>query len=144
MTAPEWLSKPLAELNEEQWEALCDGCGKCCMVKLQDAETQHVYYTNVACELFNQNTCQCNDYAQRTKKVPTCLSLSLERPEEFAWLPQTCAYRLRFNSQPLYPWHPLISGDKNSVHEQGMSIQGKSVAQCEAGPLEKHIVTWFE
>ena len=142
MSAPDWLDKPLAELNKDQWEALCDGCGKCCMVKLQDQETDAIYYTNVACELFDTDKCKCTDYANRSKKVTSCLSLSLDRPEEFDWLPETCAYRLRFHSKPLYAWHPLISGNPLSVHQQGISVQGKTVTQSEAGPVEHHIIAW--
>lgn len=139
----DWLDKPLNELTFTQWESLCDGCGKCCMAKLQDAETEKIYYTNIACKLFDRKTCRCTDYQHRSQKVPDCIALSLERPNEFEWLPQTCAYRLRFNLQPLPDWHPLCSGDNNSVHSANISVQGKTVAQQEAGPIEHHIVDWM-
>lgn len=141
-TAPDWIDKSLAELTEAQWESLCDGCGKCCMAKLQDEETDKIYYTNVACELFDSDKCQCTDYENRTSRVPNCVSLSLKRPEEFMWLPSTCAYRLRFESKPLPNWHPLLTGDKNSIHESGNSIKNKTVNFKNAGPLEHHLVEW--
>lgn len=141
--ATDWWDKPLSELTATQWESLCDGCGKCCMAKLQDAETDKVYYTNIACELFNAKTCRCQDYPQRTQKVAGCVSLSLERPHEFEWLPQTCAYRLRLNLEPLPEWHPLRTGDANSVHAAGVSVLGKSVPFEKAGPIEHHIVEWY-
>ena len=141
--ATDWWDKPLSELTATQWESLCDGCGKCCMAKLQDAETDKVYYTNIACELFNANTCRCQDYPHRTQKVAGCVSLSLERLHEFEWLPQTCAYRLRLNSEPLPEWHPLLTGDASSVHATGVSVLGKSVQFEQAGPIEHHIVEWY-
>ena len=140
--ADDWLDKPLDKLDAAQWESLCDGCGKCCMSKLQDADSGKVYYTNIACELFDADTCRCRDYAHRTEKVVGCVSLSLQRLDEFEWLPQSCAYRLRLNSQPLPEWHPLKSGDADSVHEAGVSVRGKSVDFKQAGPIEHHIVDW--
>ncbi len=139
----DWLDKPLNELTASQWESLCDGCGKCCMAKLQDELTETLYYTNVACKLFDANTCRCTDYSHRTKKVPDCISLSLQRPHEFAWLPPTCAYRLRFNLKPLPEWHPLLSGDPNSVYDANVSVRNKTVQYDKAGPLEHHIVDWL-
>lgn len=140
--APDWIEKPLIELTEARWESLCDGCGKCCMAKLQDEETDKVYYTNVACKLFNLKKCQCTDYENRTKKVPDCISLSLNRPHIFEWLPKTCAYRLRFESKPLPDWHPLITGKASSVHTEGISVQDKAISVKRAGPLEHHLVDW--
>ena len=139
----EWWEKPLNELTTTQWELLCDGCGKCCMSKLQDAETDKVYYTNIACKLFNADICRCSDYDHRAKIVPDCITLSLDRPHEFEWLPLTCAYRLRFENKPLPNWHPLRTGDPLSVHEYHISVRGKTVQQEAAGPLEHHIVDWL-
>ena len=138
----DWLVKPLHELNAEQWESLCDGCGKCCMAKLQDAETDKIYYTNIACELFDAERCRCTNYLHRTQQVPGCVSLSLDRLHEFEWLPSTCAYRLRLNGQPLPDWHPLLSKDQESVHTAGISMRGKSVEFDQAGPIEHHIIDW--
>jgi uncharacterized cysteine cluster protein YcgN (CxxCxxCC family) len=140
MSIPDWLDKPLAELSASQWESLCDGCGKCCMAKLQDADTDEVFYTNVACTLFDEKTCRCQDYAHRTEKIPTCINLSLEKIHEIHWLPQTCAYNLRLQNKALPEWHPLISGKSDSVHAAGISMQGKTVNQKDAGPLVHHIV----
>ncbi len=141
-TSPEWIEKPLVDLTNDQWEALCDGCGKCCMAKLQDEETLKVYYTNVACELFDAQKCRCQDYDNRHEKVADCIALSLDRPDEFDWLPQTCAYRLRINSKPLPQWHPLITGNDNSTHEANASVQNKTISACGADNLEYHLVDW--
>ena len=140
--SPDWLNKPLHKLSADQWESLCDGCGKCCMAKLQDAETDKIYYTNIACELFDADRCRCTDYAVRTQKVAGCVSLSLDRLHEFDWLPSTCAYRLRLHGQPLPDWHPLLSMNKESVHIAGVSMRGKSVRFDQAGPIEHHIIDW--
>lgn len=112
------------------------------MAKLQDEETDKVYYTNVACELFNADTCRCQDYKNRSNKVPDCLTLSLERQSEFEWLPSTCAYKLRLNSQPLPNWHPLRSNDSESTHNADVSVKGKTIKLSEAGDLEHHLVDW--
>ena len=138
----DWLDKPLHELNLTEWEALCDGCGKCCMAKLQDVDTNKVYYTNIACKLFDASTCLCTDYSHRTQRVKDCVSLSLDRAHEFEWLPSSCAYRLRFYGKPLPTWHPLNSRNKDSVHTAGISMRGKSVSLEQAGPIEHHIVDW--
>ena len=135
-----WWQRPLAELDEQQWEQLCDGCGKCCMAKLEDPEIKTIYFSNVACELFDSTRCRCGDYAQRDQVVSNCRRLSLDRPEEFAWLPSSCAYRLRLHDQALPEWHHLLTGSKDTVHELGLSMQGKAIAAEEAGPVEHHII----
>ena len=112
------------------------------MAKLQDEETDKIYYTNVACRLFDSQKCRCTDYQHRTNEVPECISLSLVRPHEFAWLPSTCAYRLRFESKPLPDWHPIITGDANSTHQANVSVQNKTISLEEAGSLEHHLVDW--
>lgn len=140
--APDWIDKPLSELTKEQWESLCDGCGKCCMAKLQDEDTAKIYYTNVACELFDADKCRCTDYENRTRRVPDCISLSIQRPHEFAWLPTSCAYRLRFESKPLHTWHPLLTGNLNSTHEMNCSVKDRVISSKNAGPLEHHLVEW--
>ena len=139
---PEWVSKPLSELNRQQWEALCDGCGKCCMAKLQDQDTDKVYYTNVACELFDADSCRCQDYQNRQSRVPDCISLSVDMLNQFQWLPQTCAYRLRAQDELLPEWHPLISGNSNSVHCAGVSVKNKVVPIHQVEILEHHLVDW--
>jgi uncharacterized protein len=123
-----WETVPLEEMSAAEWEALCDGCGKCCMSKLIDDDTDEVLYTTVACRLFDAETCRCADYANRFKKVPDCVQLTPENVGTIPWLPKTCAYRLLVEGWPLYEWHPLISGDPQSVHEAHASMRGKVTA----------------
>jgi len=115
--------QPLAELNDAEWETLCDGCGRCCMRKFEDEDTGEILYTSVACRLFDDKSCRCTDYAQRFARVPDCLNIRAMTPEQMHWLPSTCAYRLRFDGKPLPEWHPLISGNPESVHEASVSMR---------------------
>ena len=131
---------PLAELNRAEWEALCDGCGKCCLHKLEDEVTGEVFPTNVACRLLDRRSSRCSDYRDRRAYVPDCVRLSRANIARMDWLPTTCAYRLRHEGKPLYDWHYLISGDPESVHAAGMSVRGWTVTEDEAGDLEHHIV----
>ena len=142
MSKHDWLTKPLSELNAQQWESLCDSCGKCCMAKLQDEDTHKIYSTNIACKYLDLNTCRCTDYKNRTINVPTCHVISMEKPEQFEWLPETCAYRLRLLNKPLPKWHHLISGDSESVHQANFSVRNKCVSEKDAGPMEHHLVEW--
>ncbi|PRD45230.1 YcgN family cysteine cluster protein [Phyllobacterium phragmitis] len=128
MTRPFWQTKTLEELSRKEWESLCDGCGRCCLHKLQDEDTDEIYLTSVACTLLDADTCQCSDYPDRRKKVPDCVFLTPEIVHESAWLPKTCGYRLVAEGQDLYWWHPLVSGDPNTVHEAGISVRGKVTA----------------
>jgi len=123
-----WESVALEEMSAAEWEALCDGCGKCCMSKLIDDDTDEIYYTTVACELFDEGSCRCVDYANRQARVPDCVQLTPENVRTIPWLPKTCAYRLVAEGRPLYAWHPLISGDPGSVHEASMSMRGRVTA----------------
>lgn len=132
--------KPLERLNRTEWEALCDGCGKCCLHKVEDEDTGEVYMTNVACKLLDLKTGQCSDYRHRRAHVPDCLRLTPRLAGQVTWLPDTCAYRLRANDQPLPEWHYLICGDREAVHRAGASIKGKAISEVVAGPLEHHIV----
>lgn len=139
-----WKTVPMAEMSRSQWESLCDGCGKCCCIRLEDEDTQDVYITDVACHLFDPETCQCSDYANRSKKVPDCVTLSPDNVEALYWMPQTCSYRLVANGEDLPDWHHLVTGSKDSIHDAGMSVQyavqnEKDVDQDE---LHRHIVIW--
>jgi len=126
-----WKRKSLAEMTVDEWERLCDGCALCCMHKVEDEDTGEIYYTDVACKLLDLDKCRCNDYANRARKVADCLVLSIDRPQEFAWLPASCAYRRLANGQDLPEWHPLLTGRAESVHEAGISMRGKAVSESE-------------
>lgn len=133
---------PLAQLNRAEWEALCDGCGRCCLHKIEDADTGIIADTNVACKLLDRRTAKCSDYRNRKAFVPDCLRLTLAIVEEVPWLPTTCAYRLRADGRKLYDWHYLISGDRETVKSAGVSVAGRVVSEVDAGPLEHHIIEW--
>ena len=132
--------RPLGDLDREEWEALCDGCGKCCLHKVEDALSGEIHPTNVACKLLDRNACRCSNYRMRRAFVPDCVRLSAGNVARIAWLPSTCAYRLRAEGKPLEDWHPLISGDPESVHRAGVSVRGWTVSEDEAGDLEHHLV----
>jgi len=132
--------QPLETLDRAQWEALCDGCGKCCLHKVEDSETGRVYPTNVACRLLDRNTAQCSNYRHRRAFVPDCLRLTPARLKTIEWLPSSCAYKLRADGQPLPDWHYLVCGDREAVHRAGMSVRGWTISETVAGDLEHHIV----
>lgn len=133
MTDEFWKRKSLAEMSTAEWESLCDGCALCCLQKLEDEETGDVYFTDVACRLLDTQTCRCTNYAARAKKVASCLVLSVDEPETFNWLPDSCAYRRLADGKDLPEWHPLLTGDPDSVHEAGISAKGKVVSETETG-----------
>ncbi|MEP9389469.1 YcgN family cysteine cluster protein [Mesorhizobium sp. KR9-304] len=128
MTRQFWKEKTLEEMSAGEWESLCDGCGKCCLSKLEDEDTGEIYFTSVGCQLFNAKTCRCKDYENRQAQVSDCVRLTPENVRTIKWLPSTCAYRLVAEGRDLYFWHPLISGDKNSVHKAGASVRGRVTA----------------
>ena len=134
-----WLL-PIDRLNRAEWEALCDGCGKCCLHKVEDADTGEIYPTNVACQLLDLHAVQCSDYPNRKRQVPDCVRLTPRLAATLPWLPDTCAYRLRAEDEPLPAWHYLISGDREAVHSAGMSVRGKAIPEAMAGPLEQHAI----
>jgi uncharacterized protein len=147
MTAdtPFWKSKSLEEMTDSEWESLCDGCGRCCLNKLEDEDSGRIYFTHVGCRLLDAQACRCTDYGNRSAQVPDCVRLTPENVREIAWLPPTCGYRLRAEGRDLYWWHPLVSGDPETVHQAGVSVRGRVQASEENVPdneLEDHIVGW--
>ncbi len=137
---PRFWELPLEALDHAEWEALCDGCGKCCLHKLEDADSGELYPTNVACRLLDRHSCRCTDYRRRKALVPDCVKLDAKRIGAIDWLPSTCAYRLRREGKPLPRWHYLMCGDREAVHEAGMSVRGWTVSEDEVGDLERHVV----
>ena len=133
---------PLGDLSSEEWEALCDGCGRCCLHKIEDADTGEIEDTNVACKLLDCVTARCRDYKHRKAFVPDCLQLTKKNIDSINWLPSTCAYVLRAAGEPLPPWHHLLSGNHEGVILAGVSVAGRVVSETDAGPLEHHIVDW--
>jgi uncharacterized protein len=131
---------PLDQLTRPEWEALCDGCGKCCLHKLEDEDNGRVYPTNIACRLLDTETGQCGNYKIRKSLVPDCLQLTPKAVADLPWLPLTCAYRLRGAGEPLPDWHYLISGDRGAVHAAGESVRGWTISEILAGPMENHLV----
>jgi hypothetical protein len=132
--------RPLSALSRSEWEALCDGCGKCCLHKLEDADTGEVHATNVACRLLDRDTGRCTNYRGRRAFVPDCVRLTASGVGSLSWLPSTCAYRLRSENKPLPEWHYLVCGDAEAVHRAGVSVRGWTVSEDEAGDLEFHLV----
>lgn len=147
-TAPvaDWWQQPLATLTTEQWEALCDGCGRCCLHKLQDEDSDEVFYTRVSCRYLDTHSCRCTQYPRRSALVADCVTLTPDNHEALDWLPPTCAYRLRARGEPLRDWHPLVSGDPDSVHGAGISVRGRALAEDHVHPdsHEEHIVHWVQ
>lgn len=141
-----WETKRLDELTPEEWESLCDGCARCCLRKLEDADTKEVHYTDVACRLLDGRTCKCTRYAERRRFVPDCITLTPAAVHRYRWMPSTCAYRRLAEGKPLEPWHPLVSGDPESVHRAGISVRGRIVSELDVyeTDLEEHLVQWPE
>ncbi|MCB1678505.1 MAG: YcgN family cysteine cluster protein [Halioglobus sp.] len=141
-----WWEQPLQQLTAAQWEALCDGCGKCCLHKLQDAYSGKIFYTAVRCRLLDVQTGRCSDYVNRTRRVPDCVVLRPNNLEVLHWLPPSCAYRLRWQDRPLPDWHPLLSGDRACVHRAQSSLGGRTVSEAHVHPdsYEQYIVHWVD
>jgi uncharacterized protein len=136
-----WEELPLESLDHAQWEALCDGCGKCCIHKLEDEESGELYPTNVACHMLNRRTGLCSDYGNRHAHVPDCITLTVELAHNLEWLPSSCAYVLRSNAQPLPDWHHLNCGDREEIHRRGKSVRGWTVSEADVDHLEDHLLT---
>ncbi len=141
---PFWKQKSLHELSTEEWESLCDGCAKCCLIKAEDEDTGEVTYTDVACRLLDLETCRCSDYKNRAKRVHDCVRLTPAKVLELGWLPTTCAYRLVGEGRDLYWWHPLVSGDRDSVHLAGMSVRGRALPEDDVGDPLSHVADWID
>jgi len=141
-----WQEKSLAEMSQQEWESLCDGCAQCCLHKLEDEDTGKVHYTSVVCKYLDEPTCRCTNYQDRNVLVPDCVWLTPDTVEAFKWLPTTCAYRLIAEGKDLKWWHPLVSGRVESVHEAGISVRGKCISEDHVHPdnLEENIIRWIE
>lgn len=141
---PFWKTKSLKDMSDAQWESLCDGCARCCLNKLEDWDSGQIVWTNVACKLLDGQSCRCQDYDNRQKTVPDCIQLTPKNIQDLSWLPPTCAYRLISEGHELYWWHPLVSGDQDTVHHAGISVQNKTVSEKGMAPeeLEDYIVDW--
>ncbi|MDK9697800.1 MAG: YcgN family cysteine cluster protein [Siculibacillus sp.] len=143
---PFWRAKRLDEMSRDEWESLCDRCGRCCLNKLEDDETGEIFWTDVACKLLDHRSCLCASYSNRHDFVPDCVELDVEEvlTQTYTWLPPTCAYRLLAEGRPLESWHPLVSGDPESVHRAGVSVRGRvrSEEDIPADTLEHWIVEW--
>jgi uncharacterized cysteine cluster protein YcgN (CxxCxxCC family) len=142
-TVPFWRRKRLDQMTRDEWESLCDGCGKCCLHKLEDADTGEIAMTDVSCSLLDLETCRCTDYGNRQAKVPDCVKLTRANLPKLRWLPDTCAYRLLYQGNDLPEWHYLVSGDRNAVHAAGQSVKGKAVSEAEVEDLERHVTDWL-
>lgn len=141
--APFWQTKSLAQMTEAEWEALCDGCGKCCLVKLEDEESGEIAYTDLSCQLLDTQNCRCRHYDRRLELVPDCVKLTKDNLAQINFMPPSCAYRLLDEGKPLPAWHPLVTGDSDSTLKAGRSVVGRVTPETLAGPaFEGHIVDW--
>lgn len=131
-------------MTTDEWESLCDNCGKCCLIKLEDEDTHKIHFTSVVCNLIDLKTCRCTRYAERTHLVPQCLDLKQHDFAEFNWLPSTCAYRLLSDGEDLPAWHPLVSGHANSVQRAGVSIRSYAMKESEVNHVKEHIIKWLD
>jgi uncharacterized protein len=141
-----WREKTLTELSATEWESLCDGCARCCMIKLEDEDTGEVHYTNLVCDLLDTDTCRCTRYPKRHELVPDCIEFDAEVAARLRWLPDTCAYRRLAEGLDLLEWHPLVSGRVESVHEAGISVRGKVIHQglVHEDEHQEYVIQWVE
>ena len=142
--SPFWEQKSLSQMTEREWESLCDGCALCCLIKLEDADTHKIAYTDIACKLLDSGTCRCTDYKNRQHTVPDCITLSTKNVKSLDWMPATCAYRLIAEEKKLAWWHPLVSGDPNTVHQAGISVRGRVIPEQRGDDPEDRIINWVE
>jgi uncharacterized protein len=142
---PFWRAKTLEQMSETEWESLCDGCGRCCLVKLEDDDSGEIHFTDIGCKLLDAKTCRCTDYKRRRRRVRDCVKLTPEGVRSLTWLPKTCAYRLLAEGRDLFWWHPLVSGSPETVHAAGVSVRGRVSANEDDMPAElwpERIVKW--
>ena len=141
-----WQVLSLEEMSRAQWESLCDGCGRCCLHKIEDEDTNEIYFTDVACHYLDEQTCQCPHYDKRQTLVPECLTIYPDWGDKFAWLPKTCAYRLLSDGKDLPVWHPLVSGNAQTVPLAGISVRGRTYRDNEIDEKDffKHVITWVD
>ena len=139
---PFWKRKPLHALDDEEWESLCDGCARCCLLKAEDEDTGEIHYTDVACRLLDLDACRCTNYRSRQRLVHDCVKLTPEKVPTIEWLPATCAYRLVAEGKDLYWWHPLISGDPDTVHSAGVSVRDRVLPEDDVGDPLSHLADW--
>jgi uncharacterized protein len=142
---PFWKTKTLREMTPKEWESLCDGCAKCCLVKLEDEESKELFFTNLHCKLLDGSTCQCSDYKNRKKYVPICVKLTPEIVETVDWLPDSCAYRLVHEGKDLHDWHHLVCGDREEIHRRGWSCKDKTVTEEGVSDEDAidYVMNWF-
>jgi uncharacterized protein len=139
-----WEHTALAEMSEAEWEAVCDGCGRCCLHKLEDADTGEVHYTDIACKLLDIGRCRCSNYLARSQLIPDCVPLTVEALPEMHWLPLSCGYRRLAEGRALAWWHPLVSGSADTVHQAGVSVRGKALSEVRINPADitRRLVAW--
>jgi uncharacterized cysteine cluster protein YcgN (CxxCxxCC family) len=135
-----WKTKKLQEMTTPEWESLCDGCALCCCIRLEDEDTHEMVLTNVSCSYLDHESCGCGDYKNRQTNVPDCVKLTPENLEQVYWMPETCAYRLLYTGSDLPDWHPLLTGDKDSVHKAGISLKGQMISENEVDDLESYVL----
>lgn len=142
---PFWKTKTLDDMSAAEWESLCDGCARCCLVKIEDEETESVHLTSLACDLLNIGSCRCKDYENRFSLMSDCLEINPERVRTLSWLPSTCGYRIVYEGRDLPWWHPLISGTPETVHQAGISVRSFARSECKArGSWERYIIEDFD
>jgi uncharacterized protein len=139
---PFWKRKTLEQMTAQEWESLCDGCARCCLIKLEDVDSGAVAFTDIACRMLDHGTCRCTRYGERSTLIPDCVTLDAAAAHTLAWMPSSCAYRLLAEGEDLCWWHPLVSGDPDTVHQAGISVRGRIVAEENGDDPEDRIVDW--